>query len=120
MEQPVSVEGRIILATISCIQKYDIAGATNRQVAAEADVNIAASNYYFRSKDNLIRQVMHQALVNAFRYEDFIGFPNATPRERCRGFFKHLVKDGSDYPVLTRAHFHELMSSSKYEAEVVT
>lgn len=43
---------------------YD--GTSTREIAARAGVNIAALNYYFRSKNNLLLEVM-EFVINSFR-----------------------------------------------------
>lgn len=120
MEKPVSVEDKILLATIECIEQYGVRGATNRRIAAQAGVNVAAMNYYFRSKEALIQRVMAMTIDNAFRYEDFADFPAGNARERCIAIFDHLMTGGCTYPGLTRAHFTDLLSTGNYETQVVT
>lgn len=44
------VEIKIIEAAIECIEQFGLKGATNRRIAEKAGVNLAAINYYFRSK----------------------------------------------------------------------
>ncbi|MHB1356678.1 MAG: TetR/AcrR family transcriptional regulator [Anaerolineae bacterium] len=119
MEQSVRVEDRILLATIECIEMYGVRGATNRRIAAQAGVNVAAMNYYFRSKEALIQRVMAMTIENAFDYEDFADFPAGNARERCMAVFDHLMTGGCTYPGLTRAHFTDLLSTGNYEAQVV-
>ena len=62
----ISVEEKIIRATIDCIEEFGIVGATTRRIAKSAEVNIAAINYYFRSKDRLIEIGLHQTMENSF------------------------------------------------------
>jgi TetR/AcrR family transcriptional regulator, regulator of cefoperazone and chloramphenicol sensitivity len=62
-EKTGSVEQKIIDATIRCIEAYGISGANNRRIAEAAGVNIAAINYYFRSKELLIQRVMEITLT---------------------------------------------------------
>ena len=44
-----SMEEKIILATIECLEKYGFQGTTIRKIAEAAGSNSAAVNYYFRS-----------------------------------------------------------------------
>jgi AcrR family transcriptional regulator len=120
MEQSVCAEDRILLATIECIELYGVRGATNRRIAAQAGVNVAAMNYYFRSKEALIQRAMAMTIENAFRYEDFADFPAGSASERCIAVFDHLMAGGCAYPGLTRAHFTDLFSTGNYETQVVT
>jgi AcrR family transcriptional regulator len=47
---------QILQATITCIEKWGIAGVTARRVAQIAGVNIASINYYFGTKENLLNE----------------------------------------------------------------
>lgn len=104
-----SVEDKIIETTIECIEKYGISGATNRRIAEAAGVNIAAINYYFRSKEVLIQRVMEITLKNAFDLSNVPPMPGATAQERCVAIFSDILEGGIQYPNLSRAHFHSLL-----------
>jgi TetR/AcrR family transcriptional regulator, regulator of cefoperazone and chloramphenicol sensitivity len=113
-----SVEDRIIEATIDSIEKYGISGATNRRIAEAARVNIAAINYYFRSKDVLIQRVMEITLKNAFDLSDVLPMPGATAQERCAAIFSDILEGGVQYPNLSRAHFHSLLVEGQPDARL--
>jgi AcrR family transcriptional regulator len=116
---PTAVEMTIINATIECIEKYGIQGTTNRKIAEMAGVNNAAINYYFRSKDALIRRCMQITLENAFDFKDFENLPGDTAQQRCAAIFDDLVTGGLNYPGLTRSHFYELLTEGKYDSIAV-
>jgi TetR/AcrR family transcriptional regulator, regulator of cefoperazone and chloramphenicol sensitivity len=114
MSEPASpVEEKIILATIDCIEQVGLSGATNRRIAQAAGVNLAAINYYFRSKDVLIQRVMEITLDNAFDLSDVPPMPGETPQERCAAIFLHLLEGGLQYPGITRAHFYNLLAEGQ-------
>jgi AcrR family transcriptional regulator len=112
-------DSKIIHATIECIEKYGIQGATNRRISEMAGVNSAAINYYFRRKKVLIDYCMSVTLKNAFDFDNFGDMPGATPRERCAVIFNDLITGGLNYPNITRAHFYPLLVDGKYQPEVV-
>ena len=118
-EKPASVEEKIISATIDCIEKHGISGATNRRIAAAAGVNLAAINYYFRSKDALIQRVIEITLKNAFDLGDMEPMPGLPAQERCIAIFADLLEGGLHYPGITRAHFHKLLVDGQYDALLV-
>ena len=113
------MESEIIKATIECIEKYGIQGATNRRIAEAAGVNSAAINYYFRHKKILIDVCMNITLKNAFDFKNFEEMPDASPEERCAAIFTDLIVGGLNYPNITRAHFYPLLVEGKYKPEVV-
>ncbi|MDP3721853.1 MAG: TetR/AcrR family transcriptional regulator [Anaerolineaceae bacterium] len=114
-----TVELKIIEAAIECIEEFGLKGATNRRIAAKAGVNLAAINYYFRSKENLIERVMETTLNNAFDWEDAQALPGNTAKERCIAIFEDLLKGGCNYPGITRAHFYELTTDGNYDSLIV-
>src|SRR5689334_6029247 len=66
-----STKERILGAAETLFARHGFAGASLRQVTAAANVNLAAVNYHFGSKDNLIEEVFRRRLdeLNARRIE---------------------------------------------------
>lgn len=64
-----STKERILGAAETLFARHGFAGASLRQVTAAAHVNLAAVNYHFGSKDNLIEEVFRRRLdeLNARR-----------------------------------------------------
>lgn len=114
-----TVEIKIIEAAIDCIEQFGLKGATNRRIAEKAGVNLAAINYYFRSKENLIARVMETTLHNAFDWEDIQELPGSTAQERCIAVFDELIEGGCNYPGITRAHFYDLIADGNYDSQIV-
>ncbi len=114
-----SVEEKIINAAIDCIDKYGMPGATNRRIAQAAGVNIAAINYYFRSKEVLTQRVMEITLKTAFDLGMIPAMPGAPANERCVEVMVEILQGGLRYPGLTRAHFYDLLAEGQYNALLV-
>ncbi len=114
-----SVETKIIEATIECIERYGIQGVTNRKIAEIAGINSAAVNYYFRSKETLIKRVMETTLDNAFDWEDIELLPGDTAQQRCAAIFNELIEGGCNFPGITRAHFYEVIAGGNYDSLAV-
>jgi len=114
-----TVELKIIDAAIECVEQFGLKGATNRRIAEKAGVNLAAINYYFRSKENLIERVMQTTLNNAFDWDDVQALPGNTARERCIAVFEDLIEGGCNYPGISRAHFYDLIVEGNYDSQVV-
>ena len=64
-----STKERILGAAETLFARHGFAGASLRQVTAAANVNLAAVNYHFGSKDKLIEEVFRRRLdeLNALR-----------------------------------------------------
>ncbi|MBI9050562.1 MAG: TetR/AcrR family transcriptional regulator [Anaerolineaceae bacterium] len=114
-----STEEKIISSAIVCIEKYGVQGTTNRKIAEEAGVNNAAINYYFRSKEALMKRCMEVTLHNAFDFEDFEQLPGGTAQERCAAIFNDLIVGGLNYPGLTRSHFYDVLANGNYDSLAV-
>jgi AcrR family transcriptional regulator len=116
---PDSVEEKIIVATIECLEKNGVQGTTIRKIAESAGINSAAINYYFRSKEVLVQRAMERTLANAFDWTDLASLPGDTPQEYCAAIFIHLLEGGVHYPGITRAHFYSLLTAGDYDTLVV-
>ena len=57
-----STKDRILGAAEELFAQYGFAGTSLRQVTTRADVNIAAVNYHFGSKDNLVNEVFRRRM----------------------------------------------------------
>jgi AcrR family transcriptional regulator len=102
-----SPQRRILYATISCIEEEGVSNVTTRRIAARAGVNVAAINYYFRSKDALIDRALDETLVNAFDWDDYAASADATPHDRIVHIFEYLLNGTLVYPGITRTHLLE-------------
>ncbi len=112
-------EERILTAAIECVEEFGLTGATNRRISEKAGVNLAAINYYFRSKENLIDKVMETTLNNAFDWSDFERLPGENAKAHCIAIFEDLIIGGIAYPGISRAHFHELLTTGNYDSTIV-
>ena len=53
---------RILGAAVELFAQHGFAGTSLRQVTSRADVNIAAVNYHFGSKENLVNEVFRRRM----------------------------------------------------------
>ena len=95
---PVETRRGILNAAEECFAASGFVGATTRQVAARAGVNVATLHYHFGSKEKLYR-----AVLDAATRED-IPFPGsgATPEERLSSAVEALWDFGAAHPALPR------------------
>ena len=59
---PFSTKDRILGAAEELVAQHGFAGTSLRQVTSRADVNIAAVNYHFGSKENLVNEVFRRRM----------------------------------------------------------
>jgi AcrR family transcriptional regulator len=65
-ERDVSTEEKILQAARKVFTQKGYAATRTRDIAAEAGINLALLNYYFRSKEKLFHQVMAENLQQFF------------------------------------------------------
>lgn len=106
-EQKKSPQQRILEAVLTSIEAKGIHQLTTRDIAQAAGTNVAAINYYFRSKDIAVEQALAMALNHMV--EDL----NAMLEEEGRPFLQvlndvlfYLLDGGFRFPKITMAHLY--------------
>lgn len=97
---------KILAAAIDIIESQGIKAATARAISAEANVNLAAINYHYRTKDALMAAAMAASWRHAL--EDLRGFLDAAPwkpRLALNEIGCFLRLGALRYPTITRLHF---------------
>ena len=89
---------RIIKAAARIFAEHGYEGASIRNIVASADVNQAAINYHFGSKEGLYRAVLSGALQVLLEADESSTTPQALPREAAlRAFIGRQLR-----PMLAR------------------
>ena len=63
----ISVEEKIIDAAREIFFEKGYNGATMRDIASKAEVNLALLHYYYRTKEKIFEIVLNQAFVTLFK-----------------------------------------------------
>jgi len=110
-----AVKQKIILATIECIEKNGIQNITIRDIAQNAGVNVAAINYYFGSKKNLLETTLHLTMDEAYgEFEDALHDPAIDPYFTLRAFLENTLWGSMNSPGITKAHlFNPIYSKDR-------
>ncbi|TAL37629.1 MAG: TetR/AcrR family transcriptional regulator [Spirochaetes bacterium] len=111
------IRQKIIISAISCIEKSGLRGLTVRAIAKEAGVNVAAVNYYFGSKENLLDALMKQTLEHMLM--DIREMMTGNPREMLKNIFTYLIGGAILYPNMTRAHLYDAFTANDYRGAFV-
>ncbi|HOX31273.1 MAG TPA: TetR/AcrR family transcriptional regulator [Spirochaetales bacterium] len=111
--------GRIVLAAVACIERLGIHELTVRDIAKEAGVNVAAVNYYFRSKDALIERVLRDRLDHfvgeAFGLLDDGGKP---VQERAFDLLLYILNGSLDWPRMMQAMLAARAGDERFGTEL--
>jgi AcrR family transcriptional regulator len=112
-----SVQGKIIEATIECIEREGIQAVTIRKIAKLAGVNSAAINYYFRSKEKLVDEVKRSTLEHVFEdWREILNDESRTVRERLFLLFTDYMEGAIMYPGISKAHMWEPLIENNYDS----
>lgn len=120
---PNSPAERIVRAVLTCMGRDGIEATGIRDIAREAGVNSAAINYYFRSKENLIRLALERALDTAFD-EILTDFERrraegSGARAALQRVMEDYVEHLGAYPRLAYAHLRDALVNQQYDGDAV-
>ncbi len=120
MERKAEVRERILLATITCLGRSGVGGATVRAIAREAGVNIAAVSYYFGGKDALLTAALERTLDTAFDLSELDELIARTGNLRAavEAFVLDYLTNMQAYPQLAEAHLHGPLTGGSFPAGV--
>ncbi|NEL42503.1 MAG: helix-turn-helix transcriptional regulator, partial [Xanthomonas perforans] len=78
-----STKDRILGAAEELFAQHGFAGTSLRQLTTQADVNIAAVNYHFGSKENLVNEVFRRRMdeMTAARLQQLEAAKKSQPGE---------------------------------------
>ncbi len=96
-------EQRVLIATLDCIAERGLAGTTARAIAAKADVNPAAVNYYFRSKERLVEAALRYAWSHVSEDIGRIMTETKGKVQSRKVVAQYLIEGAVRYPNIIRA-----------------
>ena len=97
-EVSLSTKDKILEAALEIISSQGFQNVTIRKIATAAGVNVAAINYHFGSKDNVINAALEYLMVQAKSIFKYLKNSHETPEQRLRNFVEKLAKNFSKYP----------------------
>lgn len=107
---------KIIAATIESIEMDGIQDITIRKIAERAQVNIAAINYHFSSKKNLLKETLGTTLDNLFNdWEDLLEKEPFDIKKTLSFILFELLSGQYRFPNITKAHIYDGLIHNNYE-----
>ena len=110
-----SARQRLVVAAIEQIEKSGISRLTVRDVAAAAEANIAAVNYYFGSKEALIQAALEESIRHlvgdAQAHLDKVA---KDPAQALTNLFEYMFEGALRFPYVSKAHLHAAFSEDDY------
>lgn len=109
-----STKQKIILATIGCIEKEGINAVTIRSIGKEANVNSAAINYHFGSKEKLIEEAFDYIQKDFMM--DFTEIINKDMdlRKIVEELLLYILQGTIRYPNIVKAVLYEPFFNNNY------
>ena len=89
---------KIMKAAVHMIGREGNLGVTIREIADKAGVNIAAINYHFSSKENLLEEVERYTMGQVTLIYNCLLDESKSPRERLMKWADELMRYLIDYP----------------------
>ncbi|WP_437499047.1 TetR/AcrR family transcriptional regulator [Sorangium sp. So ce1099] len=106
---------RLVVAAIEQIEQHGIGQATVRKIAAAAGVNIAAVNYYFRSKEALLAAALEGSIRHMLEDgEELLARMPGDPMDALSGLLDYYLEGCLRYPNLSRAHLNDAFHGDDY------
>jgi TetR/AcrR family transcriptional regulator, regulator of cefoperazone and chloramphenicol sensitivity len=109
---------RIIQVTLDIIGNQGTDKVTIREIANRVGVNVAAVNYYFGSKGNLIHQSMQyfaDTMHGAFRY---FQQEELALEEKLYLFLSSFAENSVTYPGVVKSMVNQMMGEGEVRSEV--
>ena len=101
-----TTQARILDVAVKLLLTTPADELTTRRIASEAGVNVAAINYHFRSKDELVNRAMEVATANAYEMGlRVLLAPGKDPMVRLQEYLGGYVKGLVSFSSLTRTAF---------------
>jgi AcrR family transcriptional regulator len=114
------IKQKIIMTAIECIERDGFQNVTIRKIADSAGVNVAAINYHFGSKENLVTLALDQTLKEAFVVNIADHFnDNQDISSALEDYFKTTLEGAITYPGITKAHLYDPFINNNYKGTFV-
>ncbi|MBP2629628.1 MAG: transcriptional regulator, TetR family [Firmicutes bacterium] len=93
-----TTKDKILESTLNIISDEGFQNVTIRKIATVAGVNVAAINYHFGSKDNVINEALEYLMVQAKNIFECLKSNKETPELRLKIFIDKYSKSLAKYP----------------------
>ena len=105
---------RLIEATIAQIEDRGLSNVTVRGIAAEADMNVAAVNYYFGSKSALLDAALAGSIEHMMNDSAQLLAAPGEPVDVMTNLLGYYLEGAIRYPQLTKAHLDGAFRDDDY------
>ncbi|HYE09171.1 MAG TPA: TetR/AcrR family transcriptional regulator [Patescibacteria group bacterium] len=111
LEDAASTRDKILHATLKIIGKEGFQSITIKKIADLAEVNIAAVNYHFGSKTNVIHEAIKVLNGKRMRCFEVLERKDIPAVERLRKFLFHYMESALEYPDIFRSVIYSAINN---------
>jgi AcrR family transcriptional regulator len=106
---------RLVEAAIQEMERRGLSQLTVRGVAAAAQMNVAAVNYHFRSKQALVEAALESTIAHMLGDTDeILSRLGDEPRAVLAELFTYYLEGALRYPRICKAHLHDAFVADDY------
>lgn len=109
-----TTKDKILEATLNIISNKGLQSVTIRQIATAAGVNIAAINYHFGSKDNVINESLEYLMNRSFSAFNCLKDQKTPPDLRLKQFINSFSKNLIKYPEVIKLMIYQSMNENSH------
>ena len=115
------VKQKIISTALECIEQEGFQNVTIRKIAEAAGVNVAAVNYHFGSKEQLLEIAMNTTLNESYinNIQDYAEMWQSDTRNALKSFLEDTLQGTINYPNLTKAHLSDAFNKNDLNSNSV-
>ncbi len=107
-----STKERIMNVALQLIEQEGVQSITVRKIASMAEVNVAAVNYHFGSKDTLINETLKYMGEKFDRVFSYLMEKEFSPEVRLRSFLTSYFEIAINYPDIAKNFITKNINSS--------
>lgn len=107
IENKISARERILDVTVEIIANEGIQNVTIRKIASLADVNVAAINYYFGSKDSMINEAIKCMTGKLLDSYSHLSNTELSAEMRLRQFVRSYADTLHEYPDIFKNYINQ-------------
>lgn len=112
-----TTKDKIIKATLGIIADEGFLNVTIRKIAAMAEVNVAAVNYHFGSKDSVINEALKTVTIQLEDAFSCLKASEVDPQIRLGSFVKQYSKVVREYPDIIRHFISQSLNNNPIKVE---
>jgi len=109
------IKENIILAAIECTERKGIHAVNIRDIAKQADVNVAAINYYFGTKEELLKEMLTFTLYTTLAENiEEIEKAHQNPYAMMKALLLDIFQGALRFPNISKAHIYGPLVNNDY------